>query len=112
MPAFDNHPIDTRMKKTSSMLRDLPILAKLEEERKHVHTETDRFDTVLVTMFFRSLENDGMLCIEDESDYNQRGPAPSSLVFLTVAGVRYLCRVVLRPKGETAVHLSPQPRKN
>lgn len=59
-------------------------------------------------MFFGSLESQGMLCIEDKSDYGSR-PAPAWEVVLTIAGVRYLCRVVLRPRDETAVYLWPQP---
>lgn len=112
MPPFDNHPINTLMKHTGSSLRDLGVRAKLDKARKKVHAETDHFDSVLALMFFRSLESDGMLCIEDEHDYNTSRPAPPWEVFLTIAGIQYLCRVVLRPNGETAVCLLPQTPRN
>ena len=107
MPAFANHPVNARMKHTGSTLPDLGVRAKFDESLKKVHAEADHFDSVLILMFFHSLERDGRLCIEDEHDYNTSRPAPPWEVFLTIADVRYLCRVVLRPNKETAVYLWP-----
>lgn len=109
MPAFDNHALNTLMKHTGSSLPDLGVRAKFDEEMRKVHAETDHFDSVHVSMLFRSLESDGRLCIEDERDYITNRPTPPWEVFLTIAGVRYLCRVVLRPHDQTSVYLWPQP---
>lgn len=109
MPTFNDHPINTWIKHMSSSLPDLGVRAKLDEKTKKVHAETDHFDSVLVLMFFRSLERDGRLCIEDEHDYITGRPAPLWEVFLTINGVRYLCRVILRPNDETTVYLWPLP---
>ena len=101
----------TRMKHTGSSLPDLEIRCSFDDEAKCATAIVDHFDSVLATMFFRSLERDDVLCIEDESDYGSR-PAPPWSVFFVIAGVRYLCRVVLLPRDETAVYLWPQPQKN
>lgn len=106
---LDNQTLVTRTKHTGSSLPDLHIQAEFDETRKKVHAESDHFDSVLVMIFFRSLEREGRLCIEDERDYNTSRPGPRWEVFLTIAGVKYLCRVVLRPTDETAVYLWPQP---
>ena len=103
--------LHTRMKHTGSFLPDLEIRCSFNDETKCATAVVDHFDSALTLMFFRSLESQGVLCIEDESDYTNR-PAPPWSVFFVIAGVRYLCRVVLRPRDETAVYLWPQPQKN
>ena len=101
----------TRMKHTFSYLPDLVISCSFDDEKKQATAVADHFDSVLATMFFRSLESAGMLCIEDETDYASR-PAPPWAVFFVIESVIYRCRVVLRPRNETAVYLLPQPTKN
>ena len=103
--------LHTRMKHTFSSLPDLEIRCSFDDKKKHATAVAGHFDSVLTLMFFRSLESDGMLCIEDESDYANH-PAPPWRVFFVIADVNYLCRVVLRPRNETAVYLLPQPPKN
>lgn len=103
--------IHTRMKHAGSFLPDLEIRCSFDDEKKCATAVVDHFDSVLALMFFRRLAQDGMLCIEDESDPSANRPSPPWAVFLIFAGIRYRCRVVLRPRNETAVSLTPEPSK-
>lgn len=104
--------IHIRMKHTGSFLPDLEIRCSFNDETKCATAIVDHFDSALTLMFFRSLESQGVLCIEDESDYNTNRPAPPWSVFFVIAGIRYRCRVVLRPRNETAVSITPEASKN